>query len=149
MGKIIVGNPSAGLKSICEDLGEKGTHYLQISDGARSTTQLFATTHMKHKAELKAPKQGQSMGVWTTHTEAKGEVSDPSSWEIWRDLGSDQNQVPSCVELWTVWIPTWIWAKQLKPLSDREIYFARHIKSRSPDLLSKKTVLLQSMFLWN
>lgn len=138
-----------GLKSTCEEHGEKGMHYLQMSDGARGTTQLFVTTRRKHKAELNALKRGPSTGVWTTHTKAKGEASDSGSWEIWRDLGLAQNQVPGCVGLWTVRIPTWIWAKQLKPFSDKGIYFAHHIKSCSPDLASKKTVLLQSIFLWS
>lgn len=149
MGKLLWAICLPGLKSICEDRGEKDMHNLQISDGARSITGLFVTTCRKHEAELNALKRGQSTGVWTTHTMAKGEASDSSSWEVWRDLGLDQNQAPNCLELWTVRIPTWIWAKQLKPFSDKEICFACHIKLCSPDLVSKKTVPLQSMFLWS
>lgn len=99
MGENIVGNLSAGAKEhLWKPWQIKSASDLQISDGARSSTQVFVNTHKKHKAELNALRRGQPVRFWTTHTKTKGEVGDSSSCEVRRDLGLNQNQAPG----WTL-----------------------------------------------
>lgn len=60
-----------GLKS-CQDCGEKGRHYVQISGRTRSTTQLLVATSMRHEVQLRCSVEGPIHGSLNCPHQGKG-----------------------------------------------------------------------------